>query len=216
MIKLNIGCGILLIPGYINVDSMFSLEDLKNGAGVKGNLYESAVVPEGVEFVQSDILHMPFEDNYADLVEAHQTVEHFGMREVIPAFNEIYRVLKPGGKFILTTPNFNNLVLQWINMLYRHRDVTGFDINDWVSNAEVFYGNQATAGEFHRCPMTPEFLKYCLSQSGFTGCEGKMIIFPVNSLMPKEGFGLMSQIVRDHSIEHFFRTETIYLEVTKK
>ena len=216
MINLNLGSGITLIPGYINVDSMFSLEDLKNGAGKKGHLYEVATIPEGAEFVQADILHMPFPDNYADLAEAHQLMEHFRIRDVIPALNEIHRVLKPGGKFILSTPNFNNVVLQWVNMMPRHNEVTGFDVNDWLQNAEVFYGYQATEGEHHRCPMTPEWLKYCLSNSGFNGSEGKMVIFPINSVWPKEGFGLLSQIIRDNQPEHYFRTETIYMEITKK
>lgn len=214
MIKINLGSGIVLKSGYINVDSMFSLEDLKNGSGIKGNLYESAKIEEGAEFVQSDILKLKFEDNYADVIEGHQVIEHFRIRDVIPALKEMHRVLKPGGKLILTCPNFNNLCLQWINM--RLQPSNEFDWETYLHHAEEFYGYQATEGEHHRNPMTPEWLKWCMEQSGFEGCEGKVVIFPINSIIPTEGCGLLSEQAKEYPSKPYFRTETIFMEVIKK
>jgi ubiquinone/menaquinone biosynthesis C-methylase UbiE len=46
--------------------------------------------------VKSDIAAMPFEDNFADLIVSRGSI--FFWQDLTKAFNEIYRVLKPGGQ----------------------------------------------------------------------------------------------------------------------
>src|SRR3989339_642760 len=46
--------------------------------------------------VKSDIAAMPFEDNFADLMISRGSI--FFWQDLAGAFNEIYRVLKPGGE----------------------------------------------------------------------------------------------------------------------
>lgn len=213
MIRLNLGSGILLLKDYINVDMAFSYDDLKNGMGKKNNIYKDAVIQEEAKFVQASILKLPFKDNYADVAEMHQVVEHFRIRDVIPAFKEVYRVLKKGGKLILTTPNFNALCLEWINMITHPSN--GFNIDLWTLKAEEFYGNQANDAETHRCPMTPEFLIYSLNHAGFHDTIGKVVIFPLYGELPQKGYGLVSKYIRDNKMPYKFRTETIYMEVIK-
>ena len=46
--------------------------------------------------MKSDIVNMPFEDNFADLMISRGSI--FFWQDLTRAFNEIYRVLKPGGE----------------------------------------------------------------------------------------------------------------------
>ena len=57
----------------------------------------------GVEFRQTTVPPLPFEDDTFDCVISFQVIEHIEKdREFV---REIHRVLRPGGRFIVTTPN---------------------------------------------------------------------------------------------------------------
>ena len=53
--------------------------------------------------VEGNIEHLPFRDGAFDLVTANMVVEH--VRKVKYLFAEVSRVLAPGGRFLLHTPN---------------------------------------------------------------------------------------------------------------
>lgn len=57
---------------------------------------------------------MPFEDDFFDVIILSWVVEH--LTNPIAGFQEIYRVLRPGGKVAFITPNTYNPVV-WINRL---------------------------------------------------------------------------------------------------
>lgn len=50
------------------------------------------------------ITKLPFEDNSFDYVFAVEVLEHLLPKMLIPALNEVRRILKPGGRFIATVP----------------------------------------------------------------------------------------------------------------
>lgn len=86
-IRLNIGCGDKLLPGYVNVDIV------ESRAGVQPD-------------VISDIRELScFPDHYADEVLAVHVIEHFWRWEVEDVVREWIRVLKPGGRLVLECPN---------------------------------------------------------------------------------------------------------------
>ncbi|MEN8907665.1 MAG: class I SAM-dependent methyltransferase [Clostridiales bacterium] len=93
---LDIGCGHsdLLKDLYKNTKNSYGLEPDKKAL-------------EKNEFIKNKIVgtveKMPFEDNIFDIVLLEWVLEHLKYPKV--AFNEIYRVLKPGGKVIFLTPN---------------------------------------------------------------------------------------------------------------
>jgi ubiquinone/menaquinone biosynthesis C-methylase UbiE len=60
------------------------------------------------EWIVADAVHLPFEDRSFDVVYAGEIIEHVG--DPAAALREWGRVLKPGGIFILTTPNRNRLL----------------------------------------------------------------------------------------------------------
>lgn len=60
-------------------------------------------MPSNVEFLQCAVPPLPFEDASFDYVVSFQVIEHIKRdKEFV---KEVYRVLKPGGKFIVSTPN---------------------------------------------------------------------------------------------------------------
>lgn len=64
---------------------------------------ELAAMPENVEFVQATVPPLPFADESFDYVVSFQVIEHIKCdREFV---REVHRVLKKGGKFIVSTPN---------------------------------------------------------------------------------------------------------------
>lgn len=52
---------------------------------------------------------MPVEDGLADILFLIETIEHLGDGILDSILSEIYRILKPGGYVVITTPNEENL-----------------------------------------------------------------------------------------------------------
>jgi ubiquinone/menaquinone biosynthesis C-methylase UbiE len=53
--------------------------------------------------VRGNLDYLPFTDNYFDLVISRSVIEHLANPSLV--FKEFHRVLKPGGRVILSTPN---------------------------------------------------------------------------------------------------------------
>jgi ubiquinone/menaquinone biosynthesis C-methylase UbiE len=76
--------------GYGIDHSFVSIERAKN------------LMPNG-NFQVGNLYTLPFKDNFFDLVHCAETIEHLEKPE--DAIKEMFRVLKTGGTFIITTPN---------------------------------------------------------------------------------------------------------------
>lgn len=81
--KLHLGCGDDYLPGYINSD-----------------LYAEKVDE------RFDAAQIPYPDNMFDEVKAFHIIEHFDWRAGNLAIKEWFRVLKPGGRIHIETPDF--------------------------------------------------------------------------------------------------------------
>lgn len=59
-----------------------------------------------IEYVQGDVLAgLPFNDEYFDIVYSNSMIEFFKMEEVRQVLKEMWRLLKPGGKFVIGVLN---------------------------------------------------------------------------------------------------------------
>lgn len=73
-----------------------------------------------------------YKDNEFDVVFLIEAIEHFTDDYLFPTISEVYRILKPGGKFIVTTPNNENLPEQHVicpdcgGVFHRVQHVTSF------------------------------------------------------------------------------------------
>lgn len=159
--KINLGCGIKLQPGFINVD-LYDLKALKEAKGVLKNAKVRG------KYVKADVRNLPFKDNYADYIIASEILEHMPLKDLNNTLREWIRVLKKGGKMIITVPDFNQVALDWIK--------TPFNPETYGDMAQVIYGSQVADGEFHYSPLTPAFFEYYLSRMNLT--DGKIQMFP--------------------------------------
>lgn len=102
---LDIGCGF----GWFE----YSVKNIvKKVIGIDINKYnirklKSEFRSKKVDFLVASALNIPFKDNFFDYVVSCEVIEHLPKNSEKYFFKEIVRVLKPGGKFFMTTPYKN-------------------------------------------------------------------------------------------------------------
>ena len=149
--RLNLGSGNNRIDGFISVD-----------------LYDDEAD------VKADICELPFDNNSVDEIVCYQVVEHVPYNKSRAMFEEMARVLKPGGTALIETPDIDvvcrkileeGLLDKWIYNLvgeyYRPWDKGRYD--DWEMNA----------ASIHRNPWNFERLERIAKAAGFTHVERK-------------------------------------------
>lgn len=57
---------------------------------------------------------LPFDDNTIEEFYSHHVLEHLTVKELDGLLDDIYRCLKPGGKFISVLPDFEKAAMQFI------------------------------------------------------------------------------------------------------
>jgi len=147
---LHLGCGKRKYQGFLNVDlwgSDFNL-DLSRGS-------------------------LPFPDNQFQMILSQHFIEHLELEtELIPLMNDLYRIVKPGGIVILSTPDIKKITRAYIdgnlNNLIRSRKkrFKNFSLNGLPNSHYLnllFHQN----GE-HKNLFDFELLSYVLKCSGFS------------------------------------------------
>ena len=154
------------------------------GKFIKGNGHSN------VDFVEGDAENMPFEDDTFDIVTCRIAPHHFpNIKEFV---KEVYRVLKPGGHFLLndnTAPEKDEFD-DFYNKIEKLRDFSHFRAwkkTEWfqmleMENFEIF--------EMHRFEKRFEFDDWC-TRMHLTDTEIKNL----NSIM----------LNADEDIKHKFR-----------
>ena len=88
-IRINLGCGWVSHPAFINVDLLCAWH---------------------IHYIRRIDDLNPFPDDVADLVYASHCLEHFSYTEVNRVLREWWRVLKPGGVLRVSVPDFESLL----------------------------------------------------------------------------------------------------------
>jgi SAM-dependent methyltransferase len=97
MIKLNLACGKIILPGWINLD--------KN--------------PASPEVIACDLTNqLPYANNSVDEIFTSHFLEHLKLRtEAIPFLQECNRILKPSGILSIITPDFEMIPrIKWFDL----------------------------------------------------------------------------------------------------
>ena len=63
-------------------------------------------------FLQSDAAQLPFPTDCFDIVTVVELIEHLPISLVKKTLDEVFRILRPGGSLILSTPNYRSLI--WV------------------------------------------------------------------------------------------------------
>ena len=132
--KLNIGCGLEYRKGYVNIDA-----------------YDNTIA----DHVMS-VTNLEFDDATFSRVDCIQVMEHLGAAKSIYALSEIFRVLKPGGSFLLETPDLLRSFKSFIKGDENNRKL----IMNWI------YGLD-TPGMSHKYGFPRELLERVLQEAGF-------------------------------------------------
>lgn len=168
-VRLNLGCGIILYPNFINVDKYVTMEMIQDL--ILHNHPQVKIYP-GAEYLNADMMDLPFEDNSVDYIESADTLEHFGFREVGKVLSEMKRVLKPGCTARIQTINFDGIAREWMKRVAT--DYETIIVNDnWMDAyfevMQTVYGNQHNEGQFHKCAWTPRYAyQMFIIETGFT------------------------------------------------
>lgn len=94
---LDVGCGLSTVLHY--------LPGHRYGIDPLGDRYKSIYqYPEGVDIHQGYGEHLPFSDAFFDIAISSNNIDHTSSPERV--IQEIRRVLKPGGYFVLTCETF--------------------------------------------------------------------------------------------------------------
>lgn len=152
-IKINLGCGDDLRPGYINVDKF----------------------PQDASVVAAELPALPFANNYADEVLLSHVLEHFGYADGVRLCQEIQRVLKPGGIAFIEVPDIQWCLAQFLGAPepngYTNPEYDYNTQHKWGLWAQAIWGDQHHDGLFHKWGYTAHRLLNLLNHVGFHPIE---------------------------------------------
>lgn len=156
-VKLNLGCGNDIRPGYINVDKF----------------------PASPDVVQANLPDLPFADDHADEVVLSHVLEHFGYADGEYLCREIQRVLKPGGYALIEVPDIQWCMAQFLGAPelngYSNPSYDYTVEHRWGLYAQAIWGDQHNDGLYHKWGYTAQRLLYLLNHVGFAGIEIKFV-----------------------------------------
>lgn len=117
---LDIGCG--SYPYFLShtaFEEKFAVEQLQPNYQFKD-----------INWYQIDLNYepkLPFEDNFFSAVSLLAVIEHLDPGKIVKLFQEIYRVLSPGGMVVVTTPaSWSDGLLHWMSHvnLVSHEEIS--------------------------------------------------------------------------------------------
>jgi predicted SAM-dependent methyltransferase len=118
-----------------------------------------------VDFIGDAGTLSQFADNSIEVIYASHILEHFHHSlndELIKTLTEWHRVLKPGGKLMVSVPN-----LQTLCWLYLNPNMTIYDRHHLM---KIMFGGQINQYDVHRVGFDPETLAAFLQEVGFVDC----------------------------------------------
>jgi len=145
-VRLNLGCGDKILPGYVNVDVA------ETRAGKRPD-------------VLCDLHALTsFQDTSVDEILSVHVVEHFWRWEVVGVLKEWVRVLKPGGLMVLECPNLKSACEAFL----ANPDLHAGPGQEGQRSMWVFYGDPSWRDPLmvHRWGYTPQSLAALMAEVG--------------------------------------------------
>ncbi len=148
-LRLNLGSGGRLLPGYVNID-MLELD-----------LFKKSSIGPTMEYLRADIFQLRkyFASETVDEVRASHFFEHLTHQQIITLLYHIWDLLKPKGRLVIVTPNFPE-ILRLYEVKHREGDFTDLDL----LHTKIFNEEDET---FHRSIWNSEIGHFYLTREGF-------------------------------------------------
>jgi len=141
-LRLHLACGHDYTEGYINID-FYAPEDAVCDA-------------------RFDVMKLPYPDNSVDEIKAFHIIEHFHFFEIQEVLKEWCRVLKPGGRLWIETPDFLESCRSFVE------GSPSMHIEDWrILLYNHFFAHAWVPGQTHKFLFTETQLRTNLSWAGF-------------------------------------------------
>jgi predicted SAM-dependent methyltransferase len=168
-LKVEVGSGMYPQPGYFHVDVTEGMPDL------------GAVCKMGDEPI-------PLKDNSVEEILSNHSIEHVSWLKVDAVVRDWHRILKPGGRIFLRTPD-----LEFICKTYVEKKTTRESVLDEQAMVERFgtvgpaewaniklFAGQNYVGNFHYLAFDMDMLTRFLQRNGFEKIQ-RLKILPVFS-----------------------------------
>lgn len=179
-LRLHIGCGTTVKPGWVNIDKVAHV------SGVVTDVDPSA---------------LPYPDGTVSEILAEHVFEHFNFSEEAAVWHELRRVLRRGGILRIEVPDFEWVCQKFLEAqdewrdFYRvghadHYSGCGRDLDQrWGILQTMIFGNQNGEGQFHRSAYTEGKFRRLASKMGFADIR-------LERLWSKGGQSLRATLVR--------------------
>lgn len=160
-LKLNLGCGGDLKPGWINVDLALDSPPMA----------DAAAAPTFINYdLRREIL---LDENSCELIYSSHFFEHLEYADSLRLLRQCYRLLRPGGIFRISLPDFKGACAAYLKDDYSYFDLVDSDV--FLSEVEpetltlIDYVNFAVyqSGE-HKRVYDEEKVVRVLKKIGFT------------------------------------------------
>ncbi|WP_027190364.1 class I SAM-dependent methyltransferase [Fundidesulfovibrio putealis] len=190
--KLHLGCGNNILPDWLNSD----------------------VVPCSDNVLQLNVTQcFPFADESFDYIFSEHLIEHITYEQGLHKLTQCHRLLKPGGKLRVSTPNLEFL----INLFRRDRTKRENDYIRWSMQTffprvdisdPTFVLNNFVRNWGHIFVYTPRILVHSLQTAGFA----KVCSWPLN----QSGDTHLQNLENEQRLPRgFLELETFTLEASK-
>jgi predicted SAM-dependent methyltransferase len=133
--KLHLGCGSVHLKGFVNIDAN----------------------PDTAADLVTDALALPFADFACEEIRAYQLIEHLGYSGAVFALAEWYRLLKPGGRLVIETPDIAGSFRKFLGAQDRKSCAT---VLGWIFGEE-------SPGLQHKLLFPRDMLDELLGKAGF-------------------------------------------------
>ena len=171
MAKLNLSYHPVVLKGYINV-GMESLDDLREK-------YPNRTFDGRLSIRQWDVFNLPIESESVDFIRAVKIFEYLTSEQEQSLFYEIKRVLKIGGSFEISVPDFEKLFKsdggltksqEWYGINKYHYKTK------WGYLLACVFGGPNKEGQYHKNLYTTEKLLSIFKKLDFDVTHERIIV----------------------------------------
>jgi len=179
LMKLNLGCGPVQAPGWVNVDGSQRAWLVARAKWLDRLVTLARLLPpsdfDGVTFARLD-KPFPWPDNSAEAVYAGEVLEHFTEADGLDLLRRCWRVLAPGGHIRVRVPDNERF---WRNYLAEIDATRRLPRKSWTAGharwVHMFFRDicvrrqfVGSFGHFHKHAYDEIALSLALEEVGFT------------------------------------------------